>query len=448
MYAFRRAFVGSALLVVGLFASHVAWSHDGGYEDFYNMKQGVSKSADSGCRLMLCLANPKGPMSESACIPDVKEMYFEIAMAAYGHGYIPQCIGNMGANIATSVNKKGESAGIYFNNEKVTVWRKDGEHGWRQIYASTRTPVHYPVAGKTDDTEPRVMWNAEAGNRGRLDTASSGGAGTASGSSGTLGANGLPAGLFADPETLDSGNGSLSAQPGDDAYDPNNPDAPNASAAFKKTVQVREYDLVQLRKKINVFSGDDYRNRTADEFDQAVVASPPLQSSGNFSAIITSEGPAKAYFMKGDKVVVSRFQGNPGDVNKRRAPTTKYGSYETAQGAATNELKTITYKDAEGKIQTMALPEAAEFDQDGKISYVDNAGLTQIITPVNTEGQRITLREVPLAPAPSGSGDQSSNTRTNDYFFDYTTKDSEGNEQQNSVNVLDQLMPASFMPAE
>ena len=77
MYAFRRAFVGSALLVVGLFASHVAWSHDGGYEDFYNMKQGVSKSADSGCRLMLCLANPKGPMSESACIPDVKEMYFE-----------------------------------------------------------------------------------------------------------------------------------------------------------------------------------------------------------------------------------------------------------------------------------------------------------------------------------------------------------------------------------
>ena len=41
MYAFRRAFVGSALLVVGLFASHVAWSHDGGYEDFYNMKQGL-----------------------------------------------------------------------------------------------------------------------------------------------------------------------------------------------------------------------------------------------------------------------------------------------------------------------------------------------------------------------------------------------------------------------
>lgn len=439
MYAFRSAVVGSALLVVGLFASHVAWSHEGGYEDFYNMKQGVSKSADSGCRLMLCLANPKGPMSEAACTPDVKEMYFEIAMAAHGHGYIPQCIGSMGANIAMSVNKKGESAGIYFNNEKVTVWRKEDEHGWRQIYASTRTPVHYPVAGKTDDAEPRVMWNAEAGDGGRLGAASSGGA---------VGANGLPAGFFADPETLDNGKGILSAQPGEDSYDPNNPYAPNASAAFNKTLQVSEYDLAQLRKKINVFSGDDYRNRTADEFEQAVVASPPLQNNGDFSAIITSEGPAKAYFRKGDKVIVSRFQSNPGDVNQRRAPSTKYGSYETAQGAATNELKTIAYKDAEGKVQTMALPEAAEFDQDGKISYVDNAGLTQTITPVNTEGQRITLREVPLAPAPPVPGDQSSNTRTHDYFFDYTNKDLEGNDQQNSANVLDQLMPASFMPAE
>lgn len=35
------------------------------------------KDGESGCRLVLCLANPKGPMSEAECVQDVQELYHQ-----------------------------------------------------------------------------------------------------------------------------------------------------------------------------------------------------------------------------------------------------------------------------------------------------------------------------------------------------------------------------------
>ena len=58
-------------------------AHTDNYQDFYRT---------SGCRLMLCLQNPNGPMSVQECQQDVQAFFTELALAYYGHDVsIPIC---------------------------------------------------------------------------------------------------------------------------------------------------------------------------------------------------------------------------------------------------------------------------------------------------------------------------------------------------------------------
>lgn len=56
------------------------------------------QDGNSGCRIVLCLANPKGPMAESECRQDIKELFYQRTRP---HPDIPSC-------------KEAEKSGTYY----------------------------------------------------------------------------------------------------------------------------------------------------------------------------------------------------------------------------------------------------------------------------------------------------------------------------------------------
>lgn len=249
----------------------LVFAHDPGYQDFYNTKQGTME-ADSGCRLLLCLGNPKGPMSEPACVQDVQSMYTEIALSAtYWHGpaWVPQCTGLNGLNMGAQLNAAGKNAGTYVKHERFQVLRltddDDGSH-WEVIYSSLRSPVFLP---KTDSSTgllstsntPTHTWNVEPKGMGK---------------SKVIGYSPYGGSSFSSNETVVS--------------------------------RVTEGDISKnvIDSSIRLFEGRNYFNRSATEFEQAVISSDQ-------TGIISSIPPRGSFFQRGDKIAilpVSQVDGN------------------------------------------------------------------------------------------------------------------------------------------
>ena len=278
--------------VIGLtgFSTQV-FAHDPGYQDFYNMKQGTME-ADSGCRLLLCLGNPKGPMSEPKCVQDVQSMYTEIALSAtYGHGpaWIPQCTGLNGFNMSSQLNKLGRNAGSYVKHQRFNVLRlmNDGDGGsrWVVIYSSLRSPTFFPktnpVSGLLETSEtPVYTWNAVPKGMGR---------------------------------TMNQYNFS--------SFD-NNATTPSRVTAADISKNIANSD-------IRLFERHNYSDRSASEFEQAVIASTQV-------GVIQSAAPRGSFFQRGDKIALAEVAQIDGNHPEQRVkPTNQFTirSVATVAGA-------------------------------------------------------------------------------------------------------------------
>ena len=284
-------------------------AHPNPYLDFFNMKQGT-KEANSGCRLVLCLAG--GPQGAN-CQKDIKAMYWEIAMAWKGHGWIPMCMGapgmnvgagntsNGGLDISASViegGKKnaGQRNGIAFENEYVTVWRKtpcgvDCDERYTLIYMAVRTPLFSPVEGVTDFKNPAKTWVSTMKNGvffGGYYAQS-----PISGHTAIIG-RGMPINSqfgFG----FNSGIKSNSISSVSTEFDGANPNL--------EDINYHEVTGVLL----DVYSAKNLSNETKQRFEDSVVVGASLLNGKMSNQLILSTPPSDSPFQKGDIVIASRF---------------------------------------------------------------------------------------------------------------------------------------------
>lgn len=323
-----------------------SFAHDPGYQDFYNAKQGTM-IADSGCRLLLCLANPKGPMSEPSCVQDVQSMYTEIALSAtvfHGPAWIPQCTGLNGLIMLSQINSSGENARTNATHERLTVERcessdNDGGCVWTPIYSSTRSKVFYPVNGKTSNA-PVLIWNAHSKTAPSLQEASGG----------------------------------------------------SMQATQVSKIASGDISSVVDDPKIDLFSGRNYTNISAQRFDDAVIASTKAGE-------IASVGPNGSRFMRGDRIVIAGVQLEAFREGAFKKPLTsvkiKTGDsvdtvnpvFGTINGIKTNEIVDYTIN---GKSIGLPPPAAiasnpVQVDANGLVQYANTDGTLSTIAPANKD---------------------------------------------------------------
>ena len=285
-----------------------AKAHPQPYLDFFNAKQGT-KEANSGCRLILCLAG--GPQGAN-CQKDVKAMYWEIAMAWKGHGWIPMCMGAPGMNVGstgtsngnldisasiieTGKKNAGQRNGMAFENEYVTVWRKmpcglDCDDRYALVYMAVRTPIFSPIDGVTDFKNPAKIWVSTMKN-GKF----FGGYYAQSPASGHAAVIGR--GMPTSSQFGLGGKGNLISISNTLAeFDGANPSLDD--------INYREVTGVRL----DVYSAKNFSSETEQRFEDSVVVGASLMGKMT-NQIILSTPPADSLFQKGDIVVASRFNG-------------------------------------------------------------------------------------------------------------------------------------------
>jgi hypothetical protein len=406
-----------ASLVVFLLAPVAAQAHPDNYEDFYNTTQGKGMSSDSGCRIVMCMLNPKGPMADKKCQPDIKTMFYEIAKAPFGHGFIPMCQGFSGVSMEEATNAKGENNGAFYHLENLTVWRSDYEGHWRQIYASTRSPGYMPINGTTNTDYPTVMWNGRDGDGRITDGAAS---------------------YTSTEVTLGKVNQQSQA----------------SEAAFADNLNIDDLNLLH-QKKVNVFTDKNTNGLTDSQYDLAVISSMDPKA-GTQSQIVETAEPAGAYFKKGDKVVIRRFNPNRGDMAAYKKASSKYGTIIAAPGS-NNVAGAVRYTDKNGETKTVALPSAVNTHQaQGTSTYTDPSGNTKTIVPTqfNAQGQATytdafgdthTLTGTSLDNVnvngkafyeTSGAAPGNANGRSSEYMINVPSV-----ERSDKVNVLDAVLP-------
>lgn len=301
-------FIFSCLLCVVMIG---ASAHPDPYLDFFNVKQG-SKEANSGCRLILCLT---GGSQGANCQKDIKAMYWEIAMAWKGHGWIPMCMGAPGMNVGSTVlsngsldisssvieeGKKnaGQRNGIAFENEYVTAWRRmpcgfDCDDRYALIYMAVRTPIFSPIDGVTDFKKPTKTWVSTMNNgiffEGYYAQSPT------SGHTAVIG-RGMPTGSrlgfgFGVTGKINSISNAFTKFDG-------------ASPSLDD-LNYREVEGVPL----DVYSAKNFSSETKQRFEDSVVTHTLLKNGKMLSQSILSKPPANSPFVRGDIVVISRFNG-------------------------------------------------------------------------------------------------------------------------------------------
>lgn len=299
-------FISSCLLCVVMIG---ASAHPDSYLDFFNVKQG-SKEANSGCRLILCLAG--GPQGAN-CKKDIKAMYWEIAMAWKGHGWIPMCMGAPGMNVGSTgtssgsldisasvieAGKKnaGQRNGMSFENEYVTVWRKmpcgfDCDDRYALVYMAVRTPIFSPIDGVTDFKNPAKTWVSTMKNGVFF-----GGYYAQSpvvGHAAVVG-RGMPT----------SSQFGFSGSKGNSILISNTLAEFDGASPSLNDINYREVTSVPL----DVYSTKNFSGETKQRFEDSVVVGASLMGKMT-NQIILSTPPADSPFQRGDIVVASRFNG-------------------------------------------------------------------------------------------------------------------------------------------
>ena len=343
------------LFFCAAFMCKATYAHDPGYQDFYNAKQGTMQ-ADSGCRLLVCLANPKGPMSEPKCAQDVQSMYTEIALqATYWHGpaWIPQCTGLNGQNMDSQINSSGQNASSYAKHQRFTVsrWVNDGDGGrWEIIYSSLRSPVYFPTADTNTgllitSATPNHIWNATPSGFGKK---------------------------IASYNGLNSGNYNSS----------------NESNSQNLTVKITKKDITKAIEDptIHLFKNSNYSNRSKNEFEEAVIASSQ-------EGIIRSTPPIGSFFLPGDKIDFNAVNQIDGDRPQNRVkPVNSFviTTIDKDKKAITNNIK-LKFGQATSLNNGKTLPtqDIAGISVDGKTE----ASMPQY--PTNTTPAQIVSVETP-----------------------------------------------------
>lgn len=299
-------FISSCLLCVVMIG---ASAHPDPYLDFFNVKQGT-KEANSGCRLILCLAG--GPQGAN-CKKDIKAMYWEIAMAWKGHGWIPMCMGAPGMNVGSmgasngsldisasviEADKKnaGQRNGMSFENEYVTVWRRmpcgfDCDDRYALVYMAVRTPIFSPIDGVTDFKNPAKTWVSTMKNGVFF-----GGYYAQSPTSGhvAVSGRGMPT----------SSQFGFSGSKGNSILISNTLAEFDGASPSLNDINYREVTGVPL----DVYSAKNFSSETKQRFENSVVVGASLMGKMT-NQIILSTPPVDSPFQRGDIVVASRFNG-------------------------------------------------------------------------------------------------------------------------------------------
>ena len=299
-------FISSCLLCVVMIG---ASAHPDPYLDFFNVKQGT-KEANSGCRLILCLAG--GPQGAN-CKKDIKAMYWEIAMAWKGHGWIPMCMGAPGMNVGSmgasngsldisasviEADKKnaGQRNGMSFENEYVTVWRRmpcgfDCDDRYALVYMAVRTPIFSPIDGVTDFKNPAKTWVSTMKNGVFF-----GGYYAQSPTSGhvAVSGRGMPT----------SSQFGFSGSKGNSILISNTLAEFDGASPSLNDINYREVTSVPL----DVYSAKNFSGETKQRFEDSVVVGASLMGKMT-NQIILSTPPVDSPFQRGDIVVASRFNG-------------------------------------------------------------------------------------------------------------------------------------------
>ena len=298
------------------------YAHPSPYLDFFNVKEGT-KEANSGCRLVLCLA---GGAQGSNCKKDVKAMYWEIAMAWKGHGWIPMCMGAPGMNfsqngqtglssgrvsieqslIESGKPNAGKRNGVKIDNEYVTVWRYNGcGHSddcdpYELVYMATRTPVFAPVNGVTDFERPAKMW---AGKVASTDGVFLGTRYAKTPQAGHRAVSGWGLPTLATRRTTQTN----SVRSGFN----NNNEVQGQEGANIDEGDIDYEDVAD--GVLPVFDRVNLSGQSVGLYERSVLGKiNPLKSSGAVQETLESTPPGQSKFKKGDIVVISQFTKGDG----------------------------------------------------------------------------------------------------------------------------------------
>ena len=377
------------------------------YWDFYNKlgedhKKG--NQANSGCRLVVCLIKPGGPMSEKECRHDYKALLWNLVVPPLKKRppSIPICFGspdtlgpkqsNGLVKISESQNTKGQFNGITFNNDQILVQRRvytsDRGEKWVTIYTSTRTDVYSPENDITDTNTPNRFFN-------------------------TWVADGSPekAGLAENNDDL-----------------------------------LQYSDILPLYKSsVNPFKSVNLSKMTAVDFENTVIAKFPLRgdSTSFYSAyLIQAAAPRDSKFRKGDRVIFGeRFRsGHGGDLNEYQAPAVyndckPTGKYVTLNGEQTPE---VLCKNGAVRMHEMAaLVDQSRKTSEDKYSEMDGSeSKVETILPTDEQAANASnylkqdMQRLANGVNASNSGSTLTNTGSGDISVDDIIP---------QINVLDDL---------
>lgn len=137
-----------AAVVLMAALSSVAFAHTDNYQDFYRT---------SGCRLMLCLQNPNGPMAVQECQQDVQAFFTELALAYYGHNVsIPICTPSMKNGTFFTIGKVYEFVPVS-KDGTVTGYRWDQKNQFAiSTYIGNKSWRNWAFSGKVNPDSMQV----------------------------------------------------------------------------------------------------------------------------------------------------------------------------------------------------------------------------------------------------------------------------------------------------